>query len=166
MAQSVVLDRLPVRRVITAVLITGGLLWLGLGAASGYVERTYLAPRFVQKGDGALRAANYADASHAYTRAEAYGASVAERKACAEQAAKSPRACLTVFTDLGASQQLALLSRAAEGETPKQHLAVAVQLLQEGQPSYAQYAVAEALALDPTYPEALQYQAQILEKLR
>jgi len=147
------------------LVILVGLLGAG-SLALRPVEQRLLGPRFATQGDAAFRLGNNTAAKQAYTQAKAYGMAVDDRLACLDVVNVDPASCRQVFTEVGASQDQALLAQAdTVATTPKQSAAAGEGLVQQGHPEYGRYPLERAVTADPGYSEAWHLLAQVYDTL-
>lgn len=156
MARLRLVERLSPLRVVALFVLLGGLSWSSYSVVD-QLAGEQLGPRYVRRGDAAIKLGTTSEALNAYRKASAEGQQVDTRIICAQQIPVDPLQCQSLFAELGMVTQANLLIRAqAAFASPKQAALAGEQLTAEGYPEYARYALESAVSLDPDYAEGWQ----------
>lgn len=155
----------PLRTVIIFVI---ALALLGIAAWQSVLWlQPKLAQRYVDRGITYLESQNYDSASSEFEKAErAHDPTAAHWLDLATQAKTDPK----VLSDYWQQWHIDSVVRSiaeADGPfaTPKDAVTKGIKLYTAGQSPYAQYAIDQALSMDPNYPEAWHYRYLIYTEL-
>jgi tetratricopeptide (TPR) repeat protein len=146
------------RRTIAVFLIAAAILALASWQAVDFLKPK-LAERYVDRGITYLESQNYDSAAQEFTKAKNSKAPDADYWLnLASQAPTDPKALQEKWEEWHIDSVLRRLQEASGPfATPKEALTKGIELYSTGEAPYAQYAIDQALTLDPNYPEAWHY---------
>lgn len=120
-----------------------------------------LANRYVNRGNSYFLSHNFERAEQEYSKALKYNskhATALHRQAIADQAQVDMAAARSTFIELNDPESVAQIDQATQVfKSAPEALLAGVQLFQSAQYNLARYPLAQAVQLDPGYPEAWHY---------
>lgn len=153
-------------RTVVIFLVAAGILVLLVWQTIRVVQ-PILAQRYFERGIAYLKVQNFDNAEKEFRNSEVDGSpDAAQWLAWSQQAPTDPKVLESYWHEWGVDDVVRLLSE-AEGSftTPKEALTEGIKLYNAGESPYAQYAIDQALTLDPGYPEAWHYRYLTYQKI-